>query len=365
MSRKTTGYGLYLKNGKVQVNLVLRWLDDGARVETVKPVALNRWHHVLVTYDGSRTAEGIKIYVDGQPQELTVHLDDLNQIVPDARAAADRRGWRPENRFHGPIDDVRIYDVALTPQHAAVVATGESIDRDRGHRRRRRRSEPQAEKLTLYFLDNHAPAPKSGLAWRAARRQVRRAEGAFCRRPSDRHGDAGDATRRATHSCCCAARTTSRARRSTPGVPAVLPPLPQGEPNNRLGFARWLVDPSNPLTARVAVNRFWQMYFGTGLVKTVEDFGSQGEWPSHPELLDWLATEFVRTGWDVKAMQKTDRHERDLSAVLEGDAGAAAEGSREPAAGARAAVPAAGRDDPRSGAGGRRACWSRSSAARR
>jgi hypothetical protein len=89
-----------------------------------------------------------------------------------------------------------------------------------------------------------------------------------------------------------------------PGLPAILPPLPKGAPNNRLGFARWLVDPSNPLTSRVAVNRFWQMYFGAGLVRTVEDFGSQGEWPSHPELLDWLATEFIRTGWDVKAMQK-------------------------------------------------------------
>jgi hypothetical protein len=90
----------------------------------------------------------------------------------------------------------------------------------------------------------------------------------------------------------------------TPGVPACLPPLPKGVPQNRLGFARWLVDPSNPLTARVAVNRSWQMYFGTGLVKTAEDFGVQGEWPGHPELLDWLATEFVRTGWDVKHMQR-------------------------------------------------------------
>jgi len=89
-----------------------------------------------------------------------------------------------------------------------------------------------------------------------------------------------------------------------PGVPAVLPPLPAGAPNNRLGFAKWLIDPGNPLLARVTMNRFWQMYFGTGIVKTTEDFGVQGEWPSHPELLDWLATEFIRTGWDVKAMQK-------------------------------------------------------------
>jgi hypothetical protein len=88
------------------------------------------------------------------------------------------------------------------------------------------------------------------------------------------------------------------------GVPSVFPPLPGDAPVNRLGLAKWLTSPDHPLTARVIVNRYWQQYFGTGIVKTSEDFGSQGQWPTHPELLDWLATEFIRTGWDVKAMQK-------------------------------------------------------------
>ena len=90
----------------------------------------------------------------------------------------------------------------------------------------------------------------------------------------------------------------------TPAVPAALGKLPAGEPANRLALAKWITSSSNPLTARVWVNRAWETLFGTGLVKTSENFGSQADWPSHPELLDWMATEFMRTGWDMKAMFK-------------------------------------------------------------
>lgn len=294
------GGGLYLKEGKVQVNLVSRWQDNALSVETEQPIDLNRWHHVLATYDGSRIGDHVKIYVDGRPATVTVPVDELTSGFKGKEPLRIGAGMGPANRFRGLIEDVRVHNVVLTPEEAAVVATPGAIG-EIVALAPEKRSPAQANKLRLYFLEAHAPAHLAQ-AWRDL---------SAIRQEHERFVD-GLPTVMVMEEMATPreARVLIRGAYDrpgavvTPGVPAALPPLPAGVPNNRLGLARWLVDPSNPLTSRVIVNRFWEIYFGTGLVKTTEDFGSQGEWPSHPELLDWLATEFVRTGWNVKAMQR-------------------------------------------------------------
>ncbi|MBL8793401.1 MAG: DUF1553 domain-containing protein [Planctomycetia bacterium] len=297
---RAKGYNLALVNGKVQFNLVVRWLDDALRVESENKLAPNRWHHVLASYDGKKAASGVRIAIDGQPAKLHVHLDALNQTFQIKEPLRIGAGGGKEGRFHGRIDDLRIYRDVLTAAEARIVAQPTAIA-DILAIPSPQRSEADAHKLRGCFLELHAPA-----AMRQARNDwlnAQKSRERLLERFPDTMVMDELPTPRATF-VLIRGEYDKRGEKVTAGVPAVLQPLPSGVPNNRLGFARWLVDPKNPLTARVTVNRFWQHYFGTGLVKTVDDFGSQGEWPSHPELLDWLATEFVRTGWDVKRLQE-------------------------------------------------------------
>ena len=246
-------------------------------------------------------AEGIQIYVDGVSQKLAVHIDDVNQSFSTKEPVRIGAGGGPENRFRGKIDEARIYQVAITPEEAAMLAITASLNQIAAQPAERRTA-TQNRKLELTFKSRYAPAPIRQ-AWEEVVRLREQRDKMVAGLPDVMVMQEMPVPRETFRLIRGAYdRPGEKVER---GLPAILPPLPAEAPNNRLGFAKWLVDPSNPLTARVAVNRFWQMYFGTGLVKTSEDFGSQGEWPSHPELLDWLATEFIRTGWDVKAMQKT------------------------------------------------------------
>jgi hypothetical protein len=299
-SERAEGYYVVLEGGKIHVNLIKRWLDDAVRVETEQALPIGRWHHVAVTYDGSRVAKGINIYVDGELQKLKVNLDDINQSFKTKEPFRIGAGGGPGSGFHGHIADIRIYDHVLAGADVGLIAVKDGIN-DLVALAPGKRDLHHAHKLRTYFLEKHAP----GEVQEARRKLVE------LRKRYQQLDDSIPTTMvmeemsppRPAH-ILIRGEYDKKGARVFPKLPGSLPPLPAGAPNDRLGFARWLVQPGHPLTARVTANRFWEMYFGQGLVKTAEDFGSQGAWPSHPELLDWLATEFTRSGWDMRALQK-------------------------------------------------------------
>ncbi|MGH9665702.1 MAG: DUF1553 domain-containing protein, partial [Bryobacteraceae bacterium] len=302
---KGKGYGIHADHGKVQVDLTSVWADDAIRMESDDTLSAKRWYHVAMTYDGSKTAEGVHVYLNGRPLKMKVLLSTLYRPYRNAgkgfhvplRVGA---GWGPERRFHGLIDDVRLYSRILNTPEIAALSTGESIA-EIAQKPAADRTEEEVNAIRWYFLEHDAPAP-FGKTWHDIADLQEQKEKLQLTFPSAMVMQEMPEPR-VTHLLQRGAYDKP-GEVVHPGVPAVLTPLPPGAPNNRLGFAEWVASPENPLTARVIVNRFWQMYFGTGIVKTVEDFGTQGEWPSNPDLLDYLATEFMRTGWNMKAMQK-------------------------------------------------------------
>jgi hypothetical protein len=293
------GYALVLEEGKLQANFVKRWLDDALRVESEHALPPGRWHHVMVTYDGSRVADGVRVYVDGRAEPIRALLDELNQSFKTAEPLRIGGGNGPEGRFRGKIKDVRIFGAVRTAVDAAVLATAEPIH-SLAAIPPAQRTEAQSRKLRACFLAEYAPEPLRR-AWRELAALRRQRETLIESFPTTMVMQELPTPRESF--VLIRGQYDRRGERVGPDVPGCLPPLGDRE-RNRLGFARWLVDPAHPLTARVAVNRGWQAVFGAGLVRTAEDFGTRGDLPSHPELLDWLATELVRLRWDLKALQR-------------------------------------------------------------
>jgi hypothetical protein len=271
----------------------------GLEIRSRERFRLGVWHHVTVTYDGSGKAGGLHLYINGLRADVDVVRDALTGTV---RTNAALRAGNPdkEKAFNGQLDDLRLYSRALTPDQVKQVAIHEParviLSGVTG-----KRSIAQAQRIREYFLTHAASeAVRTQYAELKALRIEKQEFEKFI--PSAMVMTEMDKPRE-TH-VLARGDYRNRTDKVEPGVPAMLPPLPKDAPLSRLTLAKWLVDPVHPLTARVAVNRFWQTYFGFGIVKTQEDFGVQGEPPFNPELLDWLATEFIRTGWDVRAFQR-------------------------------------------------------------
>jgi len=297
---RSSGYSFDVTDaGTVQLNLVKRWLDDSIRVETLKPLPTGRWVHVGVTYDGSRESAGIQFYFDGQPVELQAQHDFLNQTITVNKPLRIGRG---QANFQGLIDDVRIYQRPLTADDLRVIADATPVaEFVESPTTSLSGDQSVPEKLRRYILEVAGPDDVRE-AW--DRYVLAKRKLAEFRRSLPTVMVMEESHPRETH-VLKRGQYNKPGERVFPGVPAALSPLPDNAPTNRLGLARWLASDENPLTARVTVNRFWRDLFGSGLVKTTEDFGVQGDRPSHPQLLDWLAVEFVESGWDVRQILKT------------------------------------------------------------
>ena len=300
----TTRGGILVEmvEGRLRWYIIHRWVSGVQAIETTNVFKPGEWSHITLTNDGTQRTQGMAIYVNGiQADTRDVHNTNSNTAGGKWSEPMKIGFSKHVGAWSGLLDDLRIYpgytissdDAALlavrrTPAQIAAMPVAD-------------RSKIESRLLRQAYLEQGPSKAHRGLLT-----ALHKAEAAYVKyydqlpttmimqdlpegRPSyirvrgvyDKLGD-----------------------KVAAGVPAILPPLPDGVRNDRLAFARWLVSPDHPLTPRVTMNRYWQHFFGRGLVKTSEDFGSQGDPPTHPKLLEWLAATFVESGWDTKHMIK-------------------------------------------------------------
>ena len=280
-----SGYEVVLEKGKLSWSLAREFPGNAATIATIGTIPTNEWTHLTVTNDGSRKATGLKIYLNGQPAETTVLADTLTRnFVSGSNINFTARSRDPGLRG-GMVDEISVHTRAITPAEVASIFSGKPLAET---------TDPVL--LRDYYFSAIDPAARDLSAkLTAARGAYRDTQKGVREVVTMRESVApvpayilnrGDYT-----------MIGDKVERETPDW---LPPFPADQPRNRLGFARWLTSPEHPLTARVTINRIWQEIFGKGIVETSDNFGLQGAQPSHPELLDWLARDFMNHGWDQK-----------------------------------------------------------------
>ncbi|MBL9145439.1 MAG: DUF1553 domain-containing protein [Verrucomicrobiaceae bacterium] len=253
------GYELLIIEGKLQWSLIHFWPGNAISIRAKEPLKLNEWTQVVVTNDGSSKASGLHLYVNGKLAKVEIVKDQLTRDITGGGGDNIALGERFRDRGFkgGLIDDFAVYGSDL------------SAEKESSKELYAARAELVKFTDTLKDMMVMQELPKPKTAYILFRGEY-----------DKRKEPVPDA------------------------VPSWIAKMPAGAPNNRLGVAQWLTSPQHPLFARVTVNRIWQGLFGRGLVKTSEDFGSQGTRPLYPELLDYLAVKFMQSGWDTKALIK-------------------------------------------------------------
>jgi hypothetical protein len=281
-------------DGRLFLGLVRFWPGNAIAIRTRQALPARQWVHLSASYDGSGKASGLRIHLGGMPAPADILRDRLyKNLDVGAKGLAFGERFRSTGLKGGLIDDLHVFDRALTSLEIAQIHDGKALA---GALDRK-----NAAELWPYYLS------AVDVAIAVARQELRKARQQLCAAENEVFEVMTMEELPQPRPAFVLARGSYDAAKDQPvarQTPAALPLFPEKAPRNRLGLARWLTHSDHPLTARVAVNRYWQLFFGRGIVATPDNFGVQGAAPTHPELLDWLARDFVESKWDVKALCK-------------------------------------------------------------
>ena len=296
------GYQMLLRNGHLSTSLIHFWPGNAINIRAINKLPINEWHHVSVTYDGSTHANGLKIYINGKLTKTEIHKDNLYKNITgggnDNIVIGQR--FRDVGFSKGLVDDFHVFNRKLTSIEIAQLYDGQALNKILGNPVDKLSQTDHQFLREYYFASINETFTKQLSKLRSAREKVTNLLD-------------GKTEIMVMEEMKVKPRSTFVLNRGVynqpnekvePKTPKILPGFPKNAPRNRLGLAQWLTSRENPLTSRVAVNHFWQICFGNGLVRTPEDFGIQGKRPSHPALLDWLASDFMENDWNVKRLLK-------------------------------------------------------------
>ncbi|MFT7204342.1 MAG: hypothetical protein ACI8YP_002831 [Algoriphagus sp.] len=296
------GYHLSLKDNKLEVLMAHSAPYNAITKLSESDIPRDEWINLTLTYDGSAKAKGLEVFLNGNSfPTRTTHDKLYKDILLPGRQPGLQVGavWRGKGIKGAIADEVSIYDQTLSPLEILQIYSSQQY-KSRLSKAPENLSATEKEQLKRFYLSNHSQPYQAKLE---SMRTSRKAYADSVEHIPEMMIMQDMAEPRPTY-ILTRGEYSNHGEAVFPNTPESILPMPENLPKNRLGLAQWTTSPENPLTARVAVNRFWQNYFGRGLVATSADFGNQGQLPSHPELLDWLATEFLESGWDVKAMQR-------------------------------------------------------------